>query len=89
VFDVEDNIKGGVAYLQWLLAFFKGNVPLVAAAYNAGEKAVEKYGGIPPYAETRDYVRKITALYKKNTHPYQVDIVEPSPIVLISEKKTK
>ncbi|HEX8886730.1 MAG TPA: transglycosylase SLT domain-containing protein [Noviherbaspirillum sp.] len=83
-FNAEDNIKGGVAYLQWLLAFFKGNVPLVAAAYNAGERAVEKYRGIPPYPETRDYVRRITALYRKTTHPYQEGLVQASPILAAS-----
>jgi hypothetical protein len=74
--DPADNIKGGLAYLQWLLAFFKGNVPLVAAAYNAGERAVEKYHGIPPYPETKDYVRKITKLYRSPTHPYNSNLVE-------------
>lgn len=80
-FNAEDNIKGGVAYLQWLLAFFKGDVPLVAAAYNAGERAVEKYRGIPPYPETRDYVKRITALYRKTTHPYQQNVVQASPMI--------
>ena len=83
-FNAEDNIKGGVAYLQWLLAFFKGNVPLVAAAYNAGERAVERHRGIPPYPETRDYVRRITALYRKTTHPYQEGLVQASPILAAS-----
>jgi soluble lytic murein transglycosylase-like protein len=83
-FNAEDNIKGGVAYLQWLLAFFKGDVPLVAAAYNAGERAVERHRGIPPYPETRDYVRRITSLYRKTTHPYQQDLVRASPLVSMS-----
>ncbi|MBI2291090.1 MAG: lytic transglycosylase domain-containing protein, partial [Betaproteobacteria bacterium] len=81
VFDPVENIKGGLAYLRWLLAFFQGDVPLVVAAYNAGERAVEKYRGIPPYAETRNYVRKITGIYKKPSHPYESAIVEPSPIM--------
>jgi hypothetical protein len=76
VFDPADNIKGGMAYLRWLLAFFKGNVPLVVAAYNAGERTVEKYRGIPPYPETKDYVRKITKLYRSPTHPYKSNFVE-------------
>lgn len=80
-FDAEDNIKGGVAYLQWLLAFFKGDVPLVAAAYNAGERAVERHRGIPPYPETRNYVRRITALYRKTSHPYQQNVVAASPML--------
>jgi soluble lytic murein transglycosylase-like protein len=80
-FNAEDNIKGGVAYLQWLLAFFKGDVPLVAAAYNAGERAVERHRGIPPYPETRDYVRRITALYRKTSHPYRQNVVAASPML--------
>lgn len=70
-FDPEANIRGGLAYLQWLLACFEGDVQLVAAAYNAGEKAVTSYGGVPPFAETRDYVQKITRLYRPASHPYR------------------
>jgi soluble lytic murein transglycosylase-like protein len=70
-FDAEENIKGGLAYLQWLLALFQGDVKLVVAAYNAGERAVERYRGIPPYRETQDYVQKVTGLYKKSNHPFQ------------------
>ncbi len=82
-FDPAQNIKGGLAYLQWLLAFFKGNVPLVAAAYNAGERAVERHRGIPPYPETRDYVRKITRLYGKPTHPFRPNLAETSSFVVL------
>jgi soluble lytic murein transglycosylase-like protein len=82
VFNPAENIKGGLAYLRWLLAFFQGDVPLVLAAYNAGEGAVEKYRGIPPYEETRNYVKKITGIYKKATHPYESGIVEPSPVMV-------
>ncbi|MGJ0491616.1 lytic transglycosylase domain-containing protein [Methylobacter sp.] len=63
------NIKGGTAYLNWLIHHFSGNVELVLAAYNAGEEAVERYRGVPPYEETRNYVRRILALYKKTMHP--------------------
>lgn len=80
-FNPVDNIKGGLAYLRWLLAFFEGDVRLVVAAYNAGERAVEKYRGIPPYAETRDYVRKISALYPKSIHPYEPAIAASSPLL--------
>jgi soluble lytic murein transglycosylase-like protein len=81
VFDPVDNINGGLAYIRWLLAFFRGDVQLVLAAYNAGEGAVEKYGGIPPYAETRRYVRKITGVYTKAKHPYEERVTSPSVLV--------
>ena len=75
-FDPEENIKGGIAYLQWLLAFFKGDVALVAAAYNSGEGTVEKYRGVPPYPETQKYVKRVVQLYQKTAHPYRQDLVE-------------
>ncbi|MCX7167801.1 MAG: transglycosylase SLT domain-containing protein [Rhodocyclales bacterium] len=58
-FDPEANIKGGLAYLKWLKARFGGDWALVAAAYNAGEGAVERHGGIPPFRETQHYVRRV------------------------------
>ena len=76
-FDNVDNLKGGLAYLQWLMSYFKGDVALVLAAYNAGEQAVDRYRGIPPYRETRDYVKQITAVYTKPTHPYRSEVVAP------------
>lgn len=81
VFNPVDNIKGGLAYLRWLMAYFQGEVHLVLAAYNAGERAVERYRGIPPYEETRNYVRRITSMYKKLSHPYSPDVVAPSAIM--------
>jgi len=59
VWDPEQNLRGGMAYLRWLLREFDGDVRLALAAYNAGEGAVERHGGIPPYPETRDYVDRI------------------------------
>jgi hypothetical protein len=58
-FNAEQNIRGGLAYLRWLLHYFEGDVTRAVAAYNAGEKSVDRYGGIPPYNETRDYVRLV------------------------------
>ncbi|HHQ4542786.1 TPA: lytic transglycosylase domain-containing protein [Aeromonas veronii] len=58
-FDPAQNIKGGVSYLKWLDRRFDGDWVLISAAYNAGEKAVERYGGIPPYDETREYVKRV------------------------------
>ncbi len=57
------NIKGGVAYLNWLMTEFQGDVVLALAGYNAGENAVKKYEGVPPFAETRDYVPKVLTAY--------------------------
>jgi soluble lytic murein transglycosylase-like protein len=59
------NIDGGARYLSQLLAEFKGDLDLAAAAYNAGPGAVYKYGGVPPYAETREYVRRVKILYQR------------------------
>ncbi len=63
VFDPEDNIRGGVAYLRWLLDHFDQDLTRTVAAYNAGENAVTRHGGVPPYKETRDYIRKVSHLY--------------------------
>jgi soluble lytic murein transglycosylase-like protein len=60
IWDPEQNLRGGMAYLRWLLGYFNGDLRLALAAYNAGEQTVDKYGGIPPYPETRNYVRRIT-----------------------------
>ena len=59
VFDVAQNAEGGARYLRWLLDRFEGRVDLALAGYNAGEGAVERHGGIPPYAETQWYVLKV------------------------------
>ena len=64
-FDPDDNIHGGTRYLSQLLEEFDGNYELAAAAYNAGPQAVYKYGGIPPYDETLEYVRRIKILYRR------------------------
>lgn len=61
--DPADNIKGGVAYLAWLMDHFDNDPILALAGYNAGEGAVRDNGGVPPYAETRDYVPKVIAAW--------------------------
>lgn len=70
--DPKDNIEAGTKYLHWLLKRFDGNVELALAGYNAGEGAVDKYNGIPPYNETRNYVKIISQRYGKTFHPVAV-----------------
>jgi soluble lytic murein transglycosylase-like protein len=64
-FDPEQNVDGGVRYLRALLTRYGGDQRLALAAYNAGSAAVERHGGIPPYSETRSYVKKVLARYRK------------------------
>jgi soluble lytic murein transglycosylase-like protein len=66
-FNPGDNIRGGVKYLKFLLDTFKGDVTLALAAYNAGLSKVAKYGGVPPYEETRNYVTKVLNYQKSYT----------------------
>lgn len=68
-FDPEQNVRGGLSYLRWLLERFDGDVALVCAAYNAGEGVVDRYGGVPPYPETRAYVQRILHFYRAARHP--------------------
>jgi soluble lytic murein transglycosylase-like protein len=72
-FEPRQNIFGGVQYLRFLLDLFRGDVDLALAAYNAGENAVLRHGGVPPYKETRGYVRKVHDLIG------QISFVSPPP----------
>ena len=65
VFDPNQNIRGGVQYLAWLLQRYNGDLTLAAAGYNAGEGAVDRHGGVPPYAETQRYVQRVGQLAER------------------------
>ena len=84
-FDPKDNIEGGVNYLKHLLDMFGGDLPRSLAAYNAGEGAVQRFGGVPSYTETQDYVRKVTNLYQSASGQTGAQAVAyqppPAPIV--------
>jgi hypothetical protein len=77
IFDPVQNVQGGVRYLKDLMVMFKNNHRLVVAAYNAGENAVLRHKGIPPYSETRDYVVKVMR-FKKHYTPAVTRNVKPS-----------
>ncbi|WP_109118660.1 lytic transglycosylase domain-containing protein [Azospirillum sp. TSO22-1] len=81
VFDPQENLRGGMKYLRWLLAYFSGDVTLALAGYNAGEGAVDKHRGVPPYEETRSYVQLIRRLYARDNHPFDPAAADPSPVI--------
>ena len=80
-YDPEQNIRGGLAYLRWLLAYFEGDIALAAAGYNAGEGAVDRYRGVPPYRETQAYVERILRHVGHDHHPFDGSVVAPSPML--------
>ena len=94
-FDPAANVEAGTKYLKWLLKRFDGDVSLALAGYNAGEGAVDKYKGVPPYTETQNYVKKIVSNYGKTYHPvlspddaklaFHLDAVESSTVAADSE----
>lgn len=75
-YEPTQNIRGGMAYLRWLLDRFDGDLALSLAGYNAGEAAVDRYGGVPPYAETRAYVERILGRYMRPAQAH----VEPESV---------
>jgi len=86
LFDPEHNLKAGVAYLAWLSKRYRGNLDFIVAAYNAGEGAVDDHGGIPPYRETRNYVRRVQAAL----HSIEARELPPSDVAVpvpVEEKK--
>lgn len=82
VFDPAQNVNGGTRYLRDLLERFHGDLKKSLAAYNAGEQAVQRYGGVPKYPETRAYVRKVTKTYFQSGSPRapELSAIRQSPI---------
>ena len=88
-FDARENILGGVRYLRVLANGFNGDLVLTIAAYNAGEGAVMRYGGVPPYDETREYVRRVVGRFGSTRQPFDAKVTEPSPQIHLLRKLAK
>ena len=87
-FDAEDNIQGGVKYLRFLLDYYHGDYARTIAAYNAGEKAVDRYDGVPPYRETQNYVNHVAkALKAEREKPAAIEVVADAGPVAETEKR--
>jgi soluble lytic murein transglycosylase-like protein len=87
IFDPAQNIEAGTRYMRWLLNRFNGDVGLALAGYNAGEGAVDKYRGVPPYRETQEYVKRITERYALMRDPQtarRAPVVAKRPEVVAS-----
>ena len=78
-FDATQNLRGGMRYLRWLLSYYRGNLRYVLAAYNAGEGRVDRYQGVPPYPETRAYVKRVIGLYGGARHGFDEGLTAASP----------
>jgi len=89
IFDPQQNVMAGSRYLRDLLVQFDGDMRLALAGYNAGENAVLKYGGIPPYTETRKYVRKVIELYKRYRDLHCDNAPGGTTVISCSNSKSK
>ncbi len=86
-FDPEQNVRGGMREFARLVEVYRGNLKLALAAYNAGEGAVSRFRGVPPYRETRNYVSKILTIY--TGRPYRVsDSSRAAPVLLVTDPGT-
>ena len=79
--DATQNLRGGIRYLRWLLSYYRGDVTYALAAYNAGEKRVDRYRGVPPFAETRSYVQRVLRLYGSARHAFDENVTAASPLL--------
>ena len=80
VFNPVENIEGGAKYLRYLLDLYHDSFPLALAAYNAGERAVAKYGGVPPYSETRNYVTEVGKQFRAEQAESAKPKTSPKPV---------
>lgn len=78
-FDATQNLRGGMRYLRWLLSYYRGNIRYALAAYNAGEGRVDRYRGVPPYPETRAYVKRVIGLYGSARHDFDASLTLAPP----------
>lgn len=92
-FDPEENIDGGTRHLRYLLTLFEGNTKLAVAAYHAGEKMVQRFGGIPPVRQTQEYVKKVMKTYRSYKDVEQANekiyrVVTPEGQVIYTNRPT-
>lgn len=80
-YDATQNLRGGMRYLRWLLSYYRGNVTYALAAYNAGEKRVDRSQGVPPFPETRAYVQRVLRLYGRLRHAFDETLTTASPLL--------
>ena len=85
-YNATQNLRGGMAYLRWLLSYYRGNITYVLAAYNAGERRVDRHRGVPPIPETQAYVRKVMDLYGVTRHSFDETLVAASPWLITSKR---
>lgn len=89
-YDVDQNLRGGTHYLRQMLDLFDGRVELALAGYDAGPGAVQRYGGIPPYDETVDYVRSVLGLYRGLDVSADIEgAIRRAPVVLARDAKNR
>lgn len=74
IYDAKQNIEGGVKYLKDLIKVYNGRTDLILAAYNAGQEAIKKYNGIPPYPETKRFIQKVNRIYRRRGITFSTQI---------------
>ena len=79
--DATQNLRGGMRYLRWLLSYYRGDVAYALAAYNAGERRVDRFKGVPPFPETRAYVQRVLRLYGSARHAFDENLTAASPLL--------